>query len=159
MGHGSTNKCEATGTVTADGAKIDFDVTFADKPGQTGVQFLLEVDTTARTAAGSFPPHAGISGGTYTIGEVIGSSDSALGALSELAECSDRGLDMATASASASTASAASRARSRRRSSKRGAKLTYELRGWRSRARRLLYCGCIYVLICTRRHACHVRAL
>jgi len=92
-GHGATNKCEATGSVGTDGAKIDFDVTFADKPGQTGVQFLLEVDTTARTAAGSFPTHAGISGGTYTIGEVIGSTDAALGALSELAECSDRGLD------------------------------------------------------------------
>jgi len=92
-GHGTTNKCGSTGSIGVDAAKQDFDVTFADKPGQTGVQFLLEVDVSARTAAGSFPTHAGISSGTYTIGEVIGSTDSALGALSELAECSDRGLD------------------------------------------------------------------
>jgi len=94
-GHGTVNGCASTGSITADGAKVDFDVTFADKPGQTGVQFLLEVNTAANSAAGSFPTHGGITPGaaTYTIGEVIGSSDSDLGALSELAECSDRGLD------------------------------------------------------------------
>merc|ERR1712072_1494898 len=92
-GHGTVNGCASTGSITADGAKVDVDVTFADKPGQTGVQFLLEVNTAANSAAGSFPTHGGMIGPTYTIGEVIGSSDANLGALSELAECSDRGLD------------------------------------------------------------------
>jgi len=91
-GHGATNKCESTGTITKADTDMDFDVTFNDRPGQTGVQFLLEVDTAAR-GAGCFPVIAGISSGTHSVGEIIGSSDSDLGALSELAECSDRGLD------------------------------------------------------------------
>merc|ERR1712094_57119 len=38
---------------------MEFTVTFADKPGQTGVQYLFEYDTNSR-GAGSFPVSAGI---------------------------------------------------------------------------------------------------
>jgi len=95
-GHGTTNFCEtAASTQLAPQAyTMDFDVTFADKPGQTGVQFLLEVDISVRSS-GSFPTSAGIteSGAVYTIAEVQANGNTDLGNLSELAECSDRGLD------------------------------------------------------------------
>jgi hypothetical protein len=95
-GHGTTNGCEATGTIAVDNPDnaIDIDVNFADKPGQTGVQFLLEVDITTR-GSGSYPTSAGIteSGAVYTIAEVQANGNTDLGNLSELAECSDRGLD------------------------------------------------------------------
>merc|ERR1711912_170138 len=63
---GTTNFCEGSQAsgVTADQAKVDLLVEFADKPGQTGVQYLLEVNTNDN-----------------------------LGNLSELSDCSDRGLD------------------------------------------------------------------
>jgi len=73
---------------------MDFDVTFADKPGQTGVQFLLEVDIATR-GSGSFPVSAGITtaSSTVSVAEVQANANTDLGKLSELAECSDRGLD------------------------------------------------------------------
>jgi len=95
-GHGTTNFCETTATTQLgpQDYTMDFDVTFADKPGQTGVQFLLEVDITTR-GSGSYPTSAGIteSGAVYTIAEVQANGNTDLGNLSELAECSDRGLD------------------------------------------------------------------
>jgi len=94
-GHGTTNFCEtsAASSLTPDDS-MDFDIMFADKPGQTGVQFLFEVDITTR-GSGSFPTSAGIteSGAVYTIAEVQANGNTDLGNLSELAECSDRGLD------------------------------------------------------------------
>merc|ERR1711871_218797 len=125
-GHGTANTCESfcPGDAASDHGTInaacglsntpqvytmDFTVEFADKPGQTGVQFLLEVVTTAHTGAGSggaFPMSAGISSGTVnnvvevmTATTVAASSGATVfgtpdvGAISELAECSDRGLD------------------------------------------------------------------
>merc|ERR1712166_1115335 len=48
----STNNCKHASTavgagegVTGSAANMDFNVEFADKPGQTGVQYLIEVDT------------------------------------------------------------------------------------------------------------------
>merc|ERR1712054_88780 len=87
-GHGTVNGCASTGSITADGAKMDFDVTFADKPGQTGVQFLLEVDIATR-GSGSFPVSAGITtaSSTVSVAEVQANANT------ELAKFSDRGLD------------------------------------------------------------------
>jgi len=92
---GTTNFCEGSQAsgVTADQAKVDLLVEFADKPGQTGVQYLLEVDTNAH-GAGSFPVSAGIPSATQaavTVAEVNYNDN--LGNLSELSDCSDRGLD------------------------------------------------------------------
>merc|ERR1711907_66691 len=70
--------------------KMDFTIEFADKPGQTGVQYLMEVDINKR-GAGSFPVSGGITGGAYSVAEMNFNTN--LGNLSELAECSDRGLD------------------------------------------------------------------
>merc|ERR1711918_222708 len=69
---GTTNYCETSKcyygmtTTQATAASIlastdttgDFTVEFADKPGQTGVQYLLEVDIDA-AGAGSYPVSAG----------------------------------------------------------------------------------------------------
>merc|ERR1712046_207762 len=92
---GTTNFCEGSQAsgVTADQAKVDLLVEFADEPGQTGVQYLLEVDTNAH-GAGSFPVSAGIPSATQaavTVAEVNYNDN--LGNLSELSDCSDRGLD------------------------------------------------------------------
>merc|ERR1711924_232709 len=70
---------------------MEFTVTFADKPGQTGVQYLFEYDTNAR-GAGSFPVSAGIATvAGQTVVELLAAAD--VGTVSELSECSDRGLD------------------------------------------------------------------
>jgi hypothetical protein len=102
-GHGTANSCvksAAAGTdiATGDATKqSDFDVTFADKPGQTGVQFLLEVNINYQ-GDGAFPVSRGVlgSGATVKVYEKWVENDGSSGArdtLSELAECSDRGLD------------------------------------------------------------------
>ena len=115
----TANKCTIGSVLASDAKFMDMKVAFADKPGQTGVQYLLEVDVNAR-GAGSFPVSAGIvganilkttnaangypegytviemaydssgAGGTPAVGVLYGGYDSEI---SELAECSDRGLD------------------------------------------------------------------
>merc|ERR1712072_1182249 len=84
----------------------DFDITFADKPGQTGTQFLFEIGTEV-SADGAYPKSKGFNtaaaSGTSmqgvtlvaTVQETIGGSGTTpnIGTISELAECSDRGLD------------------------------------------------------------------
>merc|ERR1711988_1762925 len=83
--------CETTYTMATGSNKMDFTIEFADKPGQTGVQYLFEVDINKR-GAGSFPVSGGITGtGAYSVAEMNFNVN--LGNLSELAECSDRGLD------------------------------------------------------------------
>ena len=70
---------------------MDFTVEFNSIAGQTGVQYLLEVDVSKR-GGGHYPVSAGITGAsTYSVGEINYNAN--LGNLSELAECSDRGLD------------------------------------------------------------------
>jgi len=102
-GHGTANSCvksAAAGTdiATGDATKqSDFDVTFADKPGQTGVQFLLEVNINYQ-GDGAFPVSRGVlgAGAAVKVYEKWVENDGSSGArdtLSELAECSDRGLD------------------------------------------------------------------
>jgi len=89
-----SNGCAATATsqLGAKNSALDFTITFADLPGQTGVQYLFEVDTATR-GDGSFPRTAGITqtSAAYSVVEVMTTAN--LGKLSELAECSDRGLD------------------------------------------------------------------
>ena len=102
-GHGTANACvksAAAGTDIATGTaakQSDFDVTFADKPGQTGVQFLLEVNINYQ-GDGAFPVSRGVlgAGATAKVFEKWVDHDGSSGqrdTLSELAECSDRGLD------------------------------------------------------------------
>jgi len=90
----ATNFCETTYTLATASNHMDFTIEFADKPGQTGVQYLMEVDINKR-GAGSFPVSGGITGassdGVYSVAEMNFNTN--LGNLSELAECSDRGLD------------------------------------------------------------------
>jgi hypothetical protein len=70
---------------------LDFTIEFGNHVGQSGVQYLFEVDTTKR-GPGHFPVSAGITAGTtYSVAEIAYNAH--LGNLSELAECSDRGLD------------------------------------------------------------------
>merc|ERR1711988_1594578 len=84
---------------------MDFLVTFADKPGQTGTQFLFEVNTEA-TGLTVSPSGAGVVktvvadekeviAGTVVAGSVSPNNNPVphLDQVSELAECSDRGLD------------------------------------------------------------------
>lgn len=89
-----SNACSstATGQLQAKKSALDFTITFADLPGQTGVQYLFEVDTATR-GDGSFPRTAGITqaSAAYSVVEIMTTAN--LGKLSELAECSDRGLD------------------------------------------------------------------
>jgi len=103
---GSTNFCSFTndgqdawgssGSYGMSGGSIDLTVEFADSPGQTGVQYLLEVDGYP-AEAGSFPVSKGINsisqGNMWyvTIAEINYNDN--LGNLSELSSCSDRGLD------------------------------------------------------------------
>merc|ERR1711868_193853 len=75
------------GILAASDTTGDFTVEFADKPGQTGVQYLLEVDIDA-AGAGSYPVSAG--GATSVTVVEINYNDN-LGNLSELSDCSDRG--------------------------------------------------------------------
>jgi hypothetical protein len=103
-GHGTANPCvksaavntnQAFGATAGDKAKTsDFDVTFADKPGQTGVQFLLEVNI-AFQGDGAFPVSRGVlgAGAAVTVFEKWFDASAGRDTLSELAECSDRGLD------------------------------------------------------------------
>jgi len=87
----ATNYCETTYTLATGVNAMDFTIEFADKPGQTGVQYLMEVDINKR-GAGSFPVSGGIAGASsYSVAEMNFNTN--LGNLSELAECSDRGLD------------------------------------------------------------------
>jgi len=89
---GTTNFCEgydATAFAKGD-TVVDLLVTFGNVAGQTGVQYLLEVDTVAQ-GAGAYPLSLGSAAGTVTVGEVNYNDN--LGNLSELATCSDRGLD------------------------------------------------------------------
>merc|ERR1711990_986034 len=88
----SSNFCEFSHTELAiANDDMDFTIEFADKPGQTGVQYLFEVDVSKR-GAGAFPMSGGITGASsYSVGEI--NCNANLGNLSELAECSDRGLD------------------------------------------------------------------
>jgi len=88
----SSNFCETTYTLATDVNKMDFTVEFGSLPGQTGVQYLLEIDINKR-GPGSFPISAGITGAyaMYSVAEMNFNSN--LGNLSELAECSERGLD------------------------------------------------------------------
>merc|ERR1711964_592113 len=88
----TTNFCGTTYTLALANNKMDFTVEFADKPGQTGVQYLMAVDINKR-GAGSFPVSGGITGANagYSVAEMNFNTN--LGNLSELAECSDRGLD------------------------------------------------------------------
>jgi len=90
---GTTNFCKENGDAVSTAAddKIGVTVEFADSPGQTGVQYLLEVDTAA-SGAGSYPVSAGFAGAvTSTVAEINYNDN--LGNLSELSSCSDRGLD------------------------------------------------------------------
>jgi len=89
----TTNFCQTTYTLpSVAGNKLDFTIEFADKPGQTGVQYLFEVDINKR-GWGSFPTSGGLTGAqaAYSVAEM--NHNIHLGNLSELAECSDRGLD------------------------------------------------------------------
>merc|ERR1712146_530766 len=114
-GHGTTNGCDSFSTTdvnVATAERTDFLVTFNDRPGQTGVQFLLEVIATAHKGVVS-SPGALVDGGAFPMSNGVGSTDATAGGLkaevveaitatgtspdvgtiSELAECSDRGLD------------------------------------------------------------------
>merc|ERR1711988_1853777 len=112
-GHGTTNGCSSFSTTAVNVARaetMDFLVTLNDRPGQTGVQFLLEVVATAHTGVaagaagdgGAFPMSNGVVSTAAVAGglkaEVVeaitatGTSPD-VGTISELAECSDRGLD------------------------------------------------------------------
>merc|ERR1712054_94505 len=106
-GHGTVNSCSVAGTQFAGAARwpsCTAAIQFNDLPGQSGVQYLLEIDTNAR-GAGSFPVSAGMTTTTngvsvaeiYT-GAGAGSAtetqiNAYVDAISELADCSDRGLD------------------------------------------------------------------
>jgi hypothetical protein len=92
-GKSVANGCATTATNSHFNANtMNFNVNFADKPGQTGVQYLLEVDT-AIHSDGSFPISQGITDGSSVanVAEVMTVAN--LGKVSELSECSDRGLD------------------------------------------------------------------
>jgi len=95
-GHGTENFCTSGSgiTQTNDAQEADFDITFADKPGQTGVQFLFEVNT-AFQGDGAFPVSRGVlgAGATSKVFEKFVAAVASKDTLSELAECSDRGLD------------------------------------------------------------------
>jgi len=88
----SSNFCEYSHKELAPADdNMDFTIEFANLPGQTGVQYLFEVDVSKR-GAGAFPMSGGITGASsYSVGEINYNAN--LGNLSELAECSDRGLD------------------------------------------------------------------
>jgi len=94
-GHGTENICvagSAEGAPTA--SNVALDVQFADKPGQTGVQYLLEINA-AYQGDGAFPVSRGFIAGTTTtsVKEKHTPDVNSKDTISELAECSDRGLD------------------------------------------------------------------
>ena len=90
----TTNKCRVASTsdLAAHASNMDFQIEFADKPGQTGVQYYFELDTKAR-GPGSFPVSAGLVAAAQGVSVAEINYNDNLGNLSELAECSDRGLD------------------------------------------------------------------
>merc|ERR1711918_165981 len=67
----SSNFCEHSHTELALATDdMDFTIEFANLPGQTGVQYLFEVDVSKR-GAGAFPMSGGITGAsTYSVGEI-----------------------------------------------------------------------------------------
>merc|ERR1711918_79416 len=71
----TTNYCETTYQLATATNKMDFTIEFAIN----------------KRGAGSFPVSGGITGGAYSVAEMNFNTN--LGNLSELAECSDRGLD------------------------------------------------------------------
>jgi hypothetical protein len=89
------NNCEDEYTNTAmwdaTDTKIDLTVQFGTAMGESGVQFLLEVDTSAR-GPGSFPVSKGMASVTQLSVAEINYNDN-LANLSELVDCSDRGMD------------------------------------------------------------------
>merc|ERR1711865_660129 len=78
----------AASTITA----FDFAITMGNVAGQTGVQYLLEVDVAAQ-GAGSFPVSAGFANANVASSVAEINYNDNLGNLSELSDCSDRGLD------------------------------------------------------------------
>merc|ERR1712072_1474918 len=90
------NACADQGSLAQGTAnkRVNLDIAFADKPGQTGVQFLFEVVTAAQ-GDGSFPVSKGwIQGGAAAaVYELYKAEVANKDVISELAECSDRGLD------------------------------------------------------------------
>jgi hypothetical protein len=93
-GHGTENSCASQGNLASNtaGNRVDVDIAFADKPGQTGVQFLFELVTSAQ-GDGSYPVSAGWTTTASNIYEMYRAEDNGDDVVSELAECSDRGLD------------------------------------------------------------------
>jgi len=90
---GRTNFCESGGVFwpASSATAFDFAITMGNVAGQTGVQYLLEVDVTAQ-GAGSFPVSKGFTNAVTSSVAEINYNDN-LGNLSELSDCSDRGLD------------------------------------------------------------------
>merc|ERR1719390_81637 len=90
----ATNAANIEGAATA--SNIALNIQFADKPGQTGVQYLFEV-VTAYQGDGAFPVSRGFlstSVGTAVVKELYTANDAnGKDTINELAECSDRGLD------------------------------------------------------------------
>ena len=90
----TANKCTIGSVLASDAKFMDMKVAFADKPGQTGVQFLLEVDISYQ-GDGAFPTSRGVlaAASTAIVAEKLVAAVAGKDTLSELAECSDRGLD------------------------------------------------------------------
>jgi hypothetical protein len=89
--NGRTNKCLVAGSLVASASAMDFAVTFANAPGQTGIQYLFEVET-RKMGAGCFPVSEGMST-TNSAAFTVAEFQQPIGSLSELSDCSDRGLD------------------------------------------------------------------
>jgi hypothetical protein len=85
-------KVETTNQLGVSASNMDFVVEFADASGQSGVQYLFEVDITPR-GPGSFPMSAGITTANSVVSVAEINYNDNLGFLSESTECSDRGLD------------------------------------------------------------------
>jgi len=71
---------------------IDLEVTFGQSSGQSGVQYLLEVDI-AEHGPGSFPVSKGVLGTNVAVSVAEINYNENLANLSELGECAGRGLD------------------------------------------------------------------
>jgi hypothetical protein len=101
-GHGNTfeNACASAGTlakITPDAQAIELDISFANSPGQSGVQFLLQVVIDAQPD-GSYPVSKGFTtSSTASVVEKYQAPETdaygrSVDIISEAAECSDRGL-------------------------------------------------------------------
>lgn len=90
----TTNYCKfaSTSNLAAHAANMDLLVEFADRPGQSGTQNLLEIQTATR-GPGSFPVSAGITTANSVVSVAEINWNENLMHLSESTECSDRGLD------------------------------------------------------------------